>query len=162
MLKYKVSSSAEETPEASTSHSSERTPQRFPIKATLFNTARDLHKKYQKGIKNSPQERNVMASGLSEILDLTNNDLELFSEQDWSRITAHFTKRYEIKTAPLSKNITKKWEYVVAKCNQTGNIISGRKYLDKLCGSDKVSDEDYKVYNFLEISITIQESNRGQ
>jgi hypothetical protein len=133
------------------------------IKRPIFMEGQRLHELYKQGTKLEPKERHRMAAGLSGILDLTNDDRNsqapLFTEESWKRIKTHFFKKYKVKTSPLESWTKEKWEYISAKCVEKGDVLYGRKYLDRLCGSNKVSTVEYNTYKFLDsILDTIQNS----
>ncbi|KAI7903565.1 uncharacterized protein BX663DRAFT_551274 [Cokeromyces recurvatus] len=124
------------------------------IKSSIFKEGQRLHDLYVQGVKLNPKERNCMAAGLSGILDLTNDDIfsqaSLFTKDSWNRIKRHFFKKYQVKTSPAESWVKEKWEYICAKSVEKGSVTFGRRYLDRLCGSNKVLAAEYNTYKFLD------------
>ncbi|KAI8874654.1 hypothetical protein K501DRAFT_315725 [Backusella circina FSU 941] len=74
----------------------EYVPYYVPIKKRIFTDGSELHEKFKQGQKLEPKERDRMASGISGILDLTNEDnkcqVGLFSNHDWKRIKDKYSR----------------------------------------------------------------------
>lgn len=104
-----------------------------------------------------------MAAGLSGILEWMGDDkcgqASLFERRSWVKINHHFIKKYQVKSVDIDTSIKEKWEYICAKSLEKGSVTYGRRYLDRLCGSMKVSDAEYNTYKFLDVILdSIQNS----
>ncbi|CAO3701296.1 unnamed protein product [Rhizopus stolonifer] len=54
------------------------------------------------------------------------------------------------KTSLAESWVKEKWEYICAKSVEKGNVTFGRRYLDRLCGSNKMLAAEYNTYKFLD------------
>ncbi|RCH87205.1 hypothetical protein CU098_004035, partial [Rhizopus stolonifer] len=138
------------------SSSSPQTPRSksVSIKRIIFSKGKRLHNLYKQGNKLEPKERHRMAAGLSGILDSTNDNrstqASLFDNKDWTRTKKCYLKKHKIEPSPLEEWVTDKWNYINEKCVEKGDILCGRKFLDRLCGSKTISNYEYSTYKFFD------------
>ncbi|KAF7730049.1 hypothetical protein EC973_002994 [Apophysomyces ossiformis] len=134
------------------------------IATRIKNAAESVHKKYVDGVPLSENEICVMSLGLSSILNTDNNSehsqKSIFSEKEWSDLSAYYKQKYQIATCSLPEDACHNvWKTAVNVVNEKG-LFYGMKYIAKIQSLPKTSEKSYKYLSIYHHVLKILNNER--
>ncbi|CAO3649660.1 unnamed protein product [Cunninghamella blakesleeana] len=132
------------------------------IETILKKEALHRFEEFKKGNKLTVQERKLMSSGLSSILDLIDlsNDGQksLFENDEWELLKAKFMNEYVCSNYVLPSKITNLWNTIVGLTKADNGFYRSRNYVTKVKQSS-TSRNEIKMLSVFEVLFDILENH---
>ncbi|KAI7899835.1 uncharacterized protein BX663DRAFT_519662 [Cokeromyces recurvatus] len=134
------------------------------VQSTIFNAGKELHHRYKAGSKLNFTQMKTMKCGLSNILNLSEEDMQysqrsLFSPDTWNKLIRKYNC-FNLSLPASIESFNDKWETISDLCIINKDSLLGKKYISTLESSPAITIYQLRILDLFREVIYLVDSRR--